>query len=187
MNIGSSNRLLYDPSTYSDRLSESTAPLMYNMDIHANVNCNTCIPQKTNLRSTGYIINNDFPNVIDTESILTNRNMIASKSRMAEVNTFDIDSLAKKQAGMGMCNDKIIPIQTHLEMPPYGTRELLTDRFIDLPKNPQINIFWDFAINTQLEAKDNFVQKKQKMIDPYLALPPRKKSNYFCDINCGKR
>jgi len=31
------------------------------------------------------------------------------------------------------------------------------NRFYDLPKDPQANIFFDWAVNTKLEAKDNFV------------------------------
>jgi hypothetical protein len=187
MNIGSSNRLSYDPDTYSDRVQESTAPLMYNMDINANVNCNVCIPQKTTLKSTGFLLNNNFPNLIDTETVLTNRNMVASNSRMGEMNTYDMSKL-KKDNPQNLCPDQYIPIQSRFEMPPVTSKDVLVDRFIDLPKNPQQNLFWNFAVNTQLEAKDNYIPRKQKLVDPYLALPTKKPSNYGCGYgSCGTK
>jgi len=45
------------------------------------------------------------------------------------------------------------------------------NRFFDLPKNPQANIFYDFAINTNLEAIDNYRERVPKLIKFDPALP----------------
>lgn len=39
------------------------------------------------------------------------------------------------------------------------------NRFYDLPANPQRNIFYSWATNTRLEAKDNHVEKIPQMRD----------------------
>ena len=46
MNIGSSNRLLYDNCSYQKRLYESTSPLSYNLSQYKYENCNKCIYDK---------------------------------------------------------------------------------------------------------------------------------------------
>ena len=42
MNIGSSNRLMYDNCAYSKQLHESTSPLNYRLYQGAHENCNKC-------------------------------------------------------------------------------------------------------------------------------------------------
>lgn len=46
MNIGSSNRLLYDNCSYQKQLYESTSPLAYNLYQGKYENCNKCIYDK---------------------------------------------------------------------------------------------------------------------------------------------
>lgn len=43
MNIGSSNRPIYDNCSYQKRLYESTSPLAYRMYQGAHVSCNSCV------------------------------------------------------------------------------------------------------------------------------------------------
>jgi hypothetical protein len=46
MNIGGSNRLMYDNCAYQKRLYESTSPLAYNLFFGAQENCNKCVYDK---------------------------------------------------------------------------------------------------------------------------------------------
>lgn len=46
MNIGSSNRLLYDNCSYQKKLYESTSPLSYNLSQYKYENCNKCLYDK---------------------------------------------------------------------------------------------------------------------------------------------
>ncbi len=46
MNIGSSNRLLYDNCSYQKNLYESTSPMAYRLYFGAQENCNKCIADR---------------------------------------------------------------------------------------------------------------------------------------------
>jgi len=46
MNLGSSNRTLYDNCAYQKELYESTSPLKYRLYLGAHENCNKCIYDK---------------------------------------------------------------------------------------------------------------------------------------------
>jgi hypothetical protein len=60
------------------------------------------------------------------------------------------------------------------------------DRFYDLPKNPQSVIFYDFAVNTRLEASDNLIQNVPEVKEYDPAMPVEyKTSSRQCPTNCG--
>ena len=82
----------------------------------------------------------------------------------------DIDVTQFKLQHARICNDFLDPLATHLTNPPSNYRGMSINRFHDLPKPAQANIFYDFAINTKLEAKDNFREKVPRLIsyDPTL-------------------
>lgn len=46
MNIGSSNRLIYDNCSYQKNIYESTSPMAYNLYFGAQENCNKCLYDK---------------------------------------------------------------------------------------------------------------------------------------------
>jgi len=46
MNIGASNRLIYDNCSYSKQLYESTSPLAYQLYFGKHENCNKCLHDK---------------------------------------------------------------------------------------------------------------------------------------------
>jgi hypothetical protein len=69
---------------------------------------------------------------------------------------------------------------THLSYPPYNIKEMPIDRFYDLPQNPQEPIFYDFASNTKLEAKDNHVYVIRKLTTTDPTVPKECTSNTKC-------
>lgn len=46
MNIGSSNRLIYDECDYRTSIAESTAPITYQLYFNKHEHCNRCVDQK---------------------------------------------------------------------------------------------------------------------------------------------
>jgi hypothetical protein len=114
---------------------------------------------------------------------LSNRNVIASKCRDAEVNDIDVTKFHLQHART--CNDFLDPLATRLTDPAANYRGIPTTRFVDIHSNPQANIFWDFAINSQLEAKDNFRERVPYVRDNDPTLPvPLKGRNKPCRFQC---
>jgi hypothetical protein len=63
-------------------------------------------------------------------------------------------------------------------------RDMATNRFYNTIHNAQDVVFWDFAINSQLEEKDNFNPSVPKPW-PELAGPREDLSNYkSCGMQC---
>ena len=56
-----------------------------------------------------------------------------------------------------MCIHGEDPMASRLSYPPFNYREAPIDRFYNLPTPAQEPIFYDFAVNTKLDAKDNYV------------------------------
>lgn len=162
MNIGYSSRLGYDKCAYEDKLQESTNPLSYRLYPGYVQNCDSCLSTlgpRAGHNGVGVSTPIGHPlataqHLTDVESILSNRNMRASKCKKYGSNTVDLNKMALKHAPI--CNDYLNSDPTHLSHPSYNYRELAINRFYNLPRPAQANIFWDFATNTRLEAKDNF-------------------------------
>lgn len=179
INFGHSSRLGYDKCYYDDRLSESVSPLLYKLNPNQINNCNSCLsvfgPRAGHNgagASSFASVHTTAPaqQVVDVESVLSNRNVIASKCKDGRVNDIDVTQFQLQHARI--CNDFLDPISTHLTNPSANYRGMSINRFYNLPKQPQANIFWDFAINTTLEAKDNYRERIPRLIDNELALPP---------------
>ena len=64
MNIGASNRGIYDTCAYEKRLYESTSPLAYRLYGGYGENCNKCINDRFYVKGE--------PIIVDTESELLN-------------------------------------------------------------------------------------------------------------------
>lgn len=196
-NFGYSSRLPYDESTYRDKLEESVAPLYYNLNTDSIYNCNACMttlgPRSSYMGfGVSMPISNQravtqTPEMVNIESILTNRNVNTSKNRKNQVNPINVTKF--KLQHPRICDEYLNPISSKLEYPSQNYRELAINRFIDLPKNPQSVIFWDTAINSRLEAKDNFIQEVPKIWSVDTTLPHeirgRKKCRNIkiCSIN----
>lgn len=177
MNTGHSSRLRYDNDAYSDRLRESTDPINYRLadyQIFNNEGCLSTNGPRCGLR--GYGVSNTAGNVVapsqalvDVESVLSNRNVKTSKSRARGVNPIDVTKFGLRHARI--CNSDLTPESSRLSHPSYNYRDLALNRFYNLPRDPQANVFWDFAVNTSLEAKDNFVPDVPVPFDQSRALP----------------
>lgn len=163
MNIGRSSRLPYDECAYTDRLSESTSPLNYKLSPDQIYNCDNCLsvfgPRSSNNGRgndvSRYMDTRYAPsqNMVDVESILSNRNMKNSKCKNGRVNPVNV--MDYKLVNYRICNNTLNPEATRLSYPANNYRDLSQNRFHNLPRDPQENIFWNFSINSQLEAIDN--------------------------------
>lgn len=197
MNFGYSSRLNYDPQTYSEKIEESTSPLGFKINMNNISNQNACFASIGPISSyNGHGVshagdpkkNAVAQDLVEVESILSNRNLKNSKSRTGKVNMFDLSNIPL--SNVGQCNNFLYPEHSRLTDPSANHREMAIDRFFDLPKNPQNVIFWNFSSNTRLEAKDNYVMKRPKLqeFDPSLpqefgGQPCEAKVNITCSSN----
>jgi hypothetical protein len=69
--------------------------------------------------------------------------------------------------------DEIDSLLTH---PKEHYRELEVDRFYDLHRDPASFIFWDYAVDTKLQAKDNYRTRYPTPIDQNVSMPPGERS-----------
>ena len=195
INQGHSSRLIYDKCAYEDDLAQSVSPLLYKLNPNQINNCEGCLsvfgPRSGH---NGYGVSTTVghrtspaQDLVDVESILSNRNVIASKCKDGKVNDIDVTKFHLQHARV--CNDFLDPIATHLTNPPQNYRELAINRFYDLPTHPQANIYWDQRVNTTLEAKDNYRERSPKLMKYDPALPQEfkgrnKPCNYPGKSNC---
>ncbi len=163
LNIGHSSRLGYDSCAYSDRLTESVGPLGYRLEPSWQENCNQCLstlgPRSSYMgqgvsTAAGPSIATS-QKLVDVESVLTNRNLKTTKCRKDQLNPINVTKYGVKH--LRICNDALNPSPSRLTYPAANYRDMAVNRFYDLDRNPQANVFFDFAVNTKLEAKDNFV------------------------------
>lgn len=162
LRIGQSNRLSYETQAYADRLAESTGPLGYRLNPQSRYNCGQCLSvfgPRTSLMGNSVSTTVGHPvatsqRLVDVESILSNRNVKTSKARRDQVNPINV--LDMPQQNLGQCSEFLNPMSSRLMYPVANYRDVAMNRFYNLTKNPQVNIFYDFAVNTKLEAKDNF-------------------------------
>lgn len=188
VNIGYSSRLPYDNCAYPDKLYESVGPLKYRLNTNNIYNCDSCLstlgPRSSYMGYGDSLPVGNIPapsqssKVVDIESILTNRNVPTSKCRRNEVNPIDVTKIPLKNATI--CNDFLNPMSSRLSYPPATYRDMGINRFYNLNKNPQVNIFWDTAINTSLEIKDNFRGYIPALWSSYPTLPQELKGRGEC-------
>jgi hypothetical protein len=161
MNIGNSSRLAYDNCAYPDRLTESVSPGTYRLQPYYNFNADACV-NLNGPRNQGFGVATPVENsvamsqkLVDVESVLSNRNVRTSKCKDGKVNKIrpqDIKSLSP-----AMCGNDVFPRNSRLSHPAYNYKEMPMNRFFNLQRDPQANIFYDFSKNTVLEAKDNYI------------------------------
>lgn len=160
MNFGHSSRLPYDDGVYEDKIRASTYSLKYKLSPDQMHNCKSCLSTLgprgakngvSKARQTGYASSQDL---VDVESVLLNRNVKMSKHPRDGVNPVDVTK--HKLMHARICNNQLNPETTRLSYPASNYRDMPINRFYDLPKDPQANIYWDIAVNTRLEAIDNF-------------------------------
>lgn len=162
VNIGHSSRLIYDKCAYDDYLKESVSPLLYKLNPNQINSCNKCLSvfgPRSSHNGYGVSATNGYgiapaQDLVDVESVLSNRNVISSKCKDGKVNDIDVTQFKLQHART--CNDFLNPLATHLTHPSQNYKGTSVNRFYDLPTNPQDNIYFDCAVNTGLEAKDNY-------------------------------
>lgn len=165
INIGHSARLGYDNCYYPDRLQESVGPLGYRINPISRFNCKQCLSTlgpRTSYQGNSVSTYVDHPvatsqKLVDIESILSNRNVKESKCKNGNINFVNVTDADKfRMIDLGICNDFLNPLSSKLSYPSANYRDMAVNRFYNLNQNPQEPIFWNFAINSTLEAKDNF-------------------------------
>jgi hypothetical protein len=164
MNTGFSSRQQYDTGAYKDKLNESTGPLLYRLSTDQMYNENSCLstfgPRASQFgrgydvsrtSDTGFAPSQDL---IDIDSILSNRNVKESKLKSGHYNP--INPTKFKTRNSQICNNFNDTENSRLSYPAQNYREVPINRFYNLPKDPQATIFWNFAANSRLEATDNY-------------------------------
>lgn len=175
-NQGVSSRLIYDKCYIDDDIAQSVGPLLYTLNPNRINNCNACLsvfgPRSGHngygvSTTTGHNTAN-AQKLVDIETILSNRNVVSSKCKDGKVNDIDVTKFQLQHARV--CNDFLDPLSTHLTNPPTTYREMGINRFYDLHTQPQAVIYWDGAVNTQLESKDNYMERVPRIapIEPSL-------------------
>jgi hypothetical protein len=185
MNIGHSSKLQYDKCYYPDHLSESTNVGNYRLQEYSTYNSNSCLSTlgpRSSLGGAGVsTIETMGPamsqRLVDVESELSNRNLPQSRCRTGRVNNYDVN---KKQNNLGVCNKALVPEYSHLTSTPKNFRDVQINRFYNLSRDPQAPIFYDFAVNTTLEAKDNYTPIGPRVLLQQAVFPKEdcKKSPY---------
>jgi len=175
MNIGHSSRLPYDTCFYPDNLTESVSPGDYRLAQYSTYNCDSCMaPFGVNFGVRGNDVSTSeslgpamSQRLVDVESNLSNRGLPQSRCRNGRVNL--TDPARAKVNNRSDCNSKLSPEYSHHTSSPKNFRAAQINRFYNLKKNPQEPIFCDFAVNTTLEAKDNYKPQVPKFFDnvPY--------------------
>ena len=121
---------------YNDRLEQSVSPLLYRLDPNQINDCDSCLsvfgPRAGHNGvgdSTVVNIHSTAPaqGLVDVESILSKRNVIASKCKDGKVNDIDVTKFRLQHARV--CGDFLDPLATHLTNPPQNYRELAINRF----------------------------------------------------------
>lgn len=195
--FGHSSKLIYDQQAYQDRLSESVSPTAYKLNPNQIYNCKSCLSvfgPRTNTGAHSFGVSAATlqnpaiaQQLVDVESILSNRNVLQSKVKSGHLNPIDVSKF--KLQHPTTCNKFLDPISTHLTNPPTTYRGMSINRFYNLPKPAQANIFYDFAINTKLEAIDNYRERIPRIIkyDPTLPTELRDpKNNPFGYTSCPR-
>jgi hypothetical protein len=162
-NFGLSTKLQYDTDFLEDDISQSTAPLLSVLDsnrVKNNSQCLSTFGPRAGHNGYGDNIPIKDPGLtpaqelVDIDSIMSNRNVKQSRAKNGNVNpinVFDFKTYDCKE-----CDKFLDPLDTIETYPKQLYREISINRFYDPNINPQINIFYDWAVNTQLEAKDNY-------------------------------
>lgn len=193
MNIGHSSRLPYDDDVYQDKIYESTTPLNYRINsdlIYNEKRCHSVYGPRSGYMGHGVSVPRDIgfapsQDLIEVDSIFSNRNVKASKSKKGNINQINpVKSYVLYDSKL--CNSNLDPMYSRDTHPSSNYRDVEINRFYNLPRNPQDHIFVDFATNTRLEALDNF---KPSMPQPWpdMLIPkpdPKEKFN-SCTFDCN--
>ncbi len=191
-NYGYSSNLSYDPEFIRDDIEQSTAPLMSVLDPNRVKNCSQCL-SLNGPRSSHNGWGNSIPiaqpsvtpaqDLIDIDSIMSNRNVKQDRSKKGHVNMVDVFKFQTYDAKL--CDRGLDPLNSTLTYPKQLYREMSINRFYDLNINPQVNIYYDWAVNSQLEAKDNYDYPYPYSLSMDQSIPKELKGKARpCKTNC---
>lgn len=164
LEIGEFTHMAYDnDTTYTDKQFISTGTGNYRLSEDNMFNEKACLsslgPRYTHMGPCNST-HEQLPgkayaqNLVDLESILSNRNVPTSKARTAHLNPINPTKETAKYH-IPDCGKFLIPEYSKLQDPPCNYRDTGLNRFYDPLRNLQKNIFWNFAVDTRLEVKDN--------------------------------
>ena len=167
-----STRKKYDDCSTNLFYKQSTGPLSYRLLPDFVNNTQKCYsdygPRGQDMNVS--VIRNE--NLIDVDSLLTNRTKIASDCKDGLVNHIEFDQY--KKYDLPICDRFLDRMDTRLTHPIHNYRGMTNDWFIQPRVNgrdEQCNIFWNFAENTQLTAKDNYNPKIPVPMNPLDVFP----------------
>jgi len=191
-NFGISGKLQYDQAYIHDDIEQSTAPIMSVLDPNRVKNCNNCLSlfgPRAGHNGVGDSIPIANPGLtpaqelVDIDSIMSNRNVKNDRSKKGKVNMVDVFKF--KTYDTKYCDRGLDPLSSILTYPKQLYREIAINRFYDMNQNPQANIYYDWATNTQLEAKDNYDYPYPYSLTSDEALPQSSKGVIKeCTTNC---
>lgn len=157
MNIGYFSRLPYDKKTYEEKVVQSTTPLQHMTSDYQIYNKDRCMPEVgRNMAYMGHGVSTtnqtraaEAQDLVDFESQLTNRTI---KGKRDLVNPMDVTQYKLYDAEM--CKPQVM--YSRFSHPTNNYKSVAIDRFYNTIHDPQENIFYDFSINSRLEATDNY-------------------------------
>lgn len=188
MNIGHSSSLIYDKCAYDDRLAESTAPLAYRLNPASIAHCDACLstlgPRGATYGASTLVGHRTAPSqdLVDLESVLTNRNVRASRCKDGKVNDIDVTKFRLQHARA--CNNFLDPVSSRLTNPAANYRGIGINRFHDLDRDPMKGIYWSVARNTTLEAKDNHRERRPQLVEDKAGPTPKEGGRRACKLDC---
>lgn len=144
-----SSRMRYDYPAYEEELQRSTNPLLYNLFPGYGHHCNECFPASGPMNTHG--VNVVYGKEIDVDSIMSGRTVLNSKANDFSQPT-PLNYNTKKSPE---CDKYIETEYSRFTHPIQNYRGLYPDRFYPLNQDPQCHIFWNFEVNSKLQAKDN--------------------------------
>jgi|GEM_PF-5525115 len=150
-------RQRYDREAYQEEIGRSTDPMLYRLDSNYAVNCKKCFGPYGPGFTMGSTVATDNGAAIDLDSILRGVSKIHSKSNIQQIPD-SINPYKPDTRILPDCNEALESEYTRFTYPAYDIRGLtVRDLRFDYPLfDPQCQIFEDFAVNTKLQAKDNF-------------------------------
>jgi hypothetical protein len=198
-NFGVSSKLQYDPSFIQDDIEQSVAPIQSILDPNRVKNCSQCFNlngPRPGHNAWGDNLPVARPSITpaqqltDIDSIMKNLNVKASRDKRGMVNNIDVFKF--KTYDTELCDRGLDPLSSIATYPKQLYREMSINRFYDLNINPQVNIFWNWAVNSQLEAKDNYDNPYPYFLEGDESLPSpipgkSKPCKTVCESNCGTK
>lgn len=153
----------YDTCAYPEDLYQSTSPYEYTMNTDRIHNCNgalTVFGPRSSLYGAGVSTPRGdqiaaAQQYVDIDSVLSNRNVPLGKCKRSKLNPIDVTKI--KTQNLPVSDDYLDAQHTKMTDPAMYYRGVSVNRFYEVLKDPQANIFYDWAIDSNLEMRDNYI------------------------------